>query len=284
MKLPEPLSPEEEKAALIKHDSTAKDLLREHNLRLVLHIARKFENTEVDIEELFSIGTLGLIKGIDTFDINKNIKLATYISRCIENEILLYLRRTKKWSKDVSIDVPIKTSQDGDSITAQDILSDPKDENELYRTEEIEYVSNILSIALNLLSTQKLLIALYTMSEITQLEIAKHMSISQSYVSRLQNRYYTETRKIREYSDEVLKAKYPISQSNELNFIFFLDNRGRFCLSIHSKFLNPFIAFMETHDNEFETADGRIIIRLPNDESSYLFCAQLIQYLSKHIT
>lgn len=292
LNLPEPLSAEDEKDALtrlkVHNDQSAKDLLVEHNLRLVLHIVKGFLNTGVDGDDLFEIGTIGLMKGIDTFHIEKEIKLATYTSRCITNEILMYLC---KFNKDsyymMSIEEPVSTDHDGNELTINEFLSDPKDEEAIYQLEAIEYASAILSISLYSLPTNRLIIILYTLSEmITQREIGERMSLSQSYISRIQKAYRKEAKEIREFSDENLKLKYSLSQSDDLNFVFFIDNRRRFCLSIHSDFLNPFIAFMATHDNEFEIADdtGRIIIRLRFDESSYLFCAELIQYLSENIS
>lgn len=288
MYLPPALSPEEEKEALtrlkVENEPSARVLLIEHNLRLVQHMVNKFSDTSADSEDLFSIGTRGLMKGIDTFDISKGIKLSTYTSRCIQNEILMYLRKLRKYSYDQSIEEPITTDFEGNELTANDILSDPKDEKALYQSEEIKYASIILSISLNFLSTKRLVIALYRLSGMPQGEIGKRISISQSYVSRIVKSYHERSKEIREFSDELLKLEHSHSQSNNLDFIFFLDDFGKFCLSIHPKFLNPFIAFMATHNNEFETADGtgRIIIRLPNDEISYLFCAELVQYISEN--
>lgn len=287
--LPEPLSTEDEEVALKKlkssNDSATKKLLVEHNLRLVQYIVNsKFLDTPVDADDLFIIGSIGLIKGIDTFDISREIKLATYTSRCIENEIRMYLRKMKKLANDVSIEDPIAIDFDGRDITIYDILSKPEDEEALYRCEKIEYTSVILSIFFGSLPTKKLLVVLYTLAEMKQREIGKHLSLSQSYVSRLQKACRKKSKEIREFSNEELSQKYALSQSNKKDFIFFLDNRNRFCLSCHSKFSKPFLEFMKPYNIEFETADntGRMIIGLPIDENSYVFCAELIKYISEH--
>lgn len=290
MYLPKPLSTEEEKEALsrlkVENDQFAKNLLIEHNLRLVQYTASKFSNTQADNDDLFAIGTMGLIKGIDTFDIGKGSKLATYVSRCITNEILMYLRKIRKDEYSLfSIEEPLSTDLDGNKLTLNDILCDLKSEDAFDVSENTEYASLMLSVSLCSLPTKNLIVALYTLTTtLSQKEIGKRMSLSQSYVSKIQKAYRKETKKIRELPDELLKIAYTRSQSNDCNFIFFIDDFRKFCLSIHAKFLNPFIAFWETHSKEFEIADdtGRIIIRLPLDESSYLFCAELVQYISEN--
>jgi len=202
--LPAPLEIEQETEAIRKMidegDEEAKALLIEHNLRLVVYIARKFENTGVGVEDLISIGTIGLIKGINTFKPDKNIKLATYASRCIENEILMYLRRNNKTKLEVSIDEPLNVDWDGNELLLSDILG--TDEDLIYRGIENEVEKKLLSKAMSKLSDRErhiveLRYGLTTKDgeEMTQKEVADLMGISQSYISRLEKRIIGRLRK-----------------------------------------------------------------------------------------
>lgn len=195
--LPPPLNAEEEARAILGLESEngeqARATLIEHNLRLVVYIARKFENTGVGVEDLISIGTIGLIKAINTFNRNKNIKLATYASRCIENEILMYLRRNSKMRMEVSIDEPLNVDWDGNELLLSDILG--TDADIIYRDLENEVERKLLKKALSKLSRREktiieLRFALNHPSgrEMTQKEVADLMGISQSYISRLEKK------------------------------------------------------------------------------------------------
>lgn len=195
--LPAPLGVEEENAAILelgtKKDDVAKKRLIEHNLRLVVYIAKKFDNTGVGVEDLISIGTIGLIKAIQTFNPEKNIKLATYASRCIENEILMYLRRNNKTKLEVSIDEPLNVDWDGNELLLSDILG--TDEDTIYKDMESEVERKLLFRAINCLSTrEKLIIEMrYGLTsddgqEKTQKEVADLLGISQSYISRLEKK------------------------------------------------------------------------------------------------
>ncbi len=192
--LPSPLTPVEEAAAmqrLIDGDDAVKSELIERNLRLVVYIARKFENTGINIEDLISIGTIGLIKAVNTFDPTKKIKLATYASRCIENEILMHLRRTSKLRSEVSFDEPLNTDWDGNELLLSDILG--TDPDQVYRLIEDEVDRDLLRQALHTLSTREqqimvLRFGLTGKSEKTQKQVADIMGISQSYISRLEKR------------------------------------------------------------------------------------------------
>lgn len=195
--LPSPLSEEQEKELIIKlgqkDDSYAKSKLIEHNLRLVVYIARKFENTGINLEDLISIGTIGLIKAINTFCSDKNIKLATYASRCIENEILMYLRRNIKTKNEVSIDEPLNVDWEGNELLLSDILGT---DNDIISAQiEDEADKNILFNAINKLNKREkqivqLRYGLFDNSgkERTQKEVADMLGISQSYISRLEKR------------------------------------------------------------------------------------------------
>lgn len=202
--LPAPLETEEESELLEKMlnegDENARSRLIEHNLRLVVYIAKKFDNTGVGVEDLISIGTIGLIKGINTFKIDKNIKLATYASRCIENEILMYLRRNNKTRLEVSIDEPLNVDWDGNELLLSDILG--TEEDIIYRGIEDEVERKLLKRAIAQLSERERSIVelRYGLNnadgeEMTQKEVADLMGISQSYISRLEKKIIKRLRK-----------------------------------------------------------------------------------------
>ena len=195
--LPPPLEPEEEARAIESledpENREAKSKLIEHNLRLVVYIAKKFDNTGVGVEDLISIGTIGLIKAINTFNRNKNIKLATYASRCIENEILMYLRRNSKTRMEVSIDEPLNVDWDGNELLLSDILG--TEEDVIYRDIETEMERKLLNKAIEKLSRRERTIVELRFGlnnplgeEKTQKEVADMLGISQSYISRLEKK------------------------------------------------------------------------------------------------
>jgi len=192
--LPAPLTREEENALFERIGEEPKAVrakLIEHNLRLVVYIARKFENTGVGIEDLISIGTIGLIKAVNTFDPQKKIKLATYASRCIENEILMFLRRTSRQKMEVSLDEPLNTDWDGNELLLSDVLGTEGDM--VYRSIEETVERQMLASALSRLSMRekeimRLRFGLGGIQEKTQKEVADLMGISQSYISRLEKR------------------------------------------------------------------------------------------------
>lgn len=192
--LPPPLSRPDEVTAITALDSgdgKAKKLLIEHNLRLVVYIARRFENTGVGLEDLISIGTIGLIKAVNTFNSSKNIKLATYASRCIENEILMHLRKISGQKAEVSLDEPLNTDWDGNELLLSDVLGTEGDE--IFRSLEEDADRRVLLGAIESLSDREKTIiimrfGLYGSKEYTQKEVADNMGISQSYISRLEKR------------------------------------------------------------------------------------------------
>lgn len=192
--LPPPLENDEENSLLsrLKNDEeVVRTILIERNLRLVVYIARKFENTGVGVEDLVSIGTIGLIKAVNTFDPDKKIKLATYASRCIENEILMYLRRNNRTKTEISFDEPLNIDWDGNELLLSDILG--TDNDIIYRYLEDEIDKQLLEIALRKLSEREkrimeLRFGLNDGVEKTQKEVADMLGISQSYISRLEKR------------------------------------------------------------------------------------------------
>lgn len=192
--LPPPLSQEKELEYLIKHENGDKDAREElivHNLRLVVYIAKKFENTGIPIEDLISIGTLGLIKAVNTFRISKNIKLATYASRCIENEILMYLRKTNTLKAEVSYFEPLNVDWDGNELLLSDVLGNEPEE--IYKDlEEDDERTRLYRIISSLGEREKMIMTMRFGigggREYTQKEVADTLGISQSYISRLEKR------------------------------------------------------------------------------------------------
>lgn len=195
--LPPPLEAEEEGEMIrnlgTEEEERAKATLIEHNLRLVVYIAKKFDNTGIGVEDLISIGTIGLIKSINTYNPDKNIKLATYASRCIENEILMYLRRNNKTKMEVSIDEPLNVDWDGNELLLSDILG--TEEDVIYKDIEDEVERNVLKKAISKLSERERTIVNLRFGlnredgeEMTQKEVATLLGISQSYISRLEKK------------------------------------------------------------------------------------------------
>ena len=198
--LPPPLKPDEEIFYLenLRKDESIKGILIERNLRLVVYIARKFENTKISIEDLISIGTIGLIKAVNTFDPDKKIKLATYASKCIENEILMYLRKTSKIKNEVSFDEPLNTDWDGNELLLSDILGTEGDIIFKYLEDEVD--KSLLNQAIEKLTNRErniveLRFGLTSGLEKTQKEVADLLGISQSYISRLEKRIIKRLRK-----------------------------------------------------------------------------------------
>lgn len=202
--LPPPLEIKEEEKVIRKlgteQEEQAKKMLIEHNLRLVVYIAKKFDNTGVGVEDLISIGTIGLIKAINTFNPEKKIKLATYASRCIENEILMYLRRNNKTKMEVSIDEPLNVDWDGNELLLSDILG--TEEDTIYRDMENEAEKKLLFRAIAQLSSRERTIVkmrfgigTFDGEEKTQKEVADMLGISQSYISRLEKKIMKRLRR-----------------------------------------------------------------------------------------
>lgn len=199
--LPPPLSRERETELLNRlGEEAARQELIEHNLRLVVYIARRFENTGINIEDLISIGTIGLIKAVGTYRTDKNIKLATYASRCIENEILMYLRRNNKTRLEVSIDEPLNVDWDGNELLLSDILG--TDEDVIYHDIEDEIEKSLLNNAISRLNPRerKIVELRYGLTnedgeEMTQKEVADLLGISQSYISRLEKKIMKRLKK-----------------------------------------------------------------------------------------
>ena len=199
--LPPPLSQKEEEELLERlenNDEEAKKILVERNLRLVVYISKKFENTGIDIEDLISIGTIGLMKAINTFKVSKNIKLATYASRCIENEILMYLRRSNKIKGEISIDEPLKQDGDGNELLLSDILGTDNDITSKNIEDEVD--KKLLRLSMQKLNKREknimeLRFGFITGNEKTQKEVADMLGISQSYISRLEKKIIGKMKK-----------------------------------------------------------------------------------------
>ena len=180
-------------------EEEVRKLLIEHNLRLVVYIARKFNNTGVDIEDLVSIGTIGLIKAVRTFDVNKNIKLATYASRCIENEILMYLRKNNRKKAELSFDDPLNIDWDGNELKLSDIMG--TDADIIYKNIELEIDRELLKTAMKALTKRERTILILRFGLLksgntkTQKDVADILGISQSYISRLEKRIIRKLRR-----------------------------------------------------------------------------------------
>lgn len=199
--LPSPYSPDEEQekiSLLCRGEEKVRQDLIEHNLRLVVYVARKFDNTGVELDDLISVGTIGLIKAINTFNADKNIKLATYASRCIENEILMYLRRTVKLKSEVSFDEPLNTDWEGNELVLSDVMG--TDSDAVYKKIENGVETELLSRALEKLGERereimRLRYGLNGEEEKTQREVADMLGISQSYISRLEKKIIARLKK-----------------------------------------------------------------------------------------
>ncbi len=199
--LPNPLSEDEETAFLLKAqegDADAKNKLIEHNLRLVVYISKKFENTASDLDDLISVGSIGLIKAINTFNSQKNIKLATYASRCIENEILMYLRKVSKQKNELSLDKTLSLDSEGNELVLSDIIG--VDADEAYNSVESQFENQMVYQVLDTLdekekSIMKMRFGLLGEEEKTQKEVAEILNISQSYISRIEKKILTKMKK-----------------------------------------------------------------------------------------
>ncbi len=195
---PEPLSKEKEKEYIekaIKGDQQARNKLIEHNLRLVAHIVKKYDHNKEEVDDLISIGTIGLIKGVDTYSIEKGTRITTYCARCIENEILMFFRGNKKNSKNMSINEPIGYDKDGDEITLLDILKTPNPNYilDIHKKDNIKLITKYFKILTN--REQEIIIKRYGLNnekELTQKEISNQLGISRSYVSRIEKRALTK--------------------------------------------------------------------------------------------
>ncbi len=199
--LPPPLGKAEEQEVFLKlvdKDPEAKQRLIVHNLRLVVYIAKKFESTGIGVEDLISIGTIGLIKAVNTFSPERNIKLATYASRCIENEILMYLRKSSNQKSEISIDEPLNVDWDGNELLLSDILGTEEDTVNTIIEQDVE--KNLMLEAINKLAKRermimKLRFGFYDGEEYTQKEVADKIGISQSYISRLEKKIIKRLKK-----------------------------------------------------------------------------------------
>ena len=200
-KLPPPLDEKEEQKLLerlMDKDKSAKDTLIERNLRLVVYIAKKFENSGVNIEDLISIGTIGLMKAINSYNLEKNIKLATYASRCIENEIIMHLRKNNKIKTEISIDEPINTDSEGNDLSLGDILGTESDS--IFKSIEEDDNKKVLLLAIERLNKREKIIMQLRygfdgVEELTQKEVADKLGISQSYISRIEKKVINNLKK-----------------------------------------------------------------------------------------
>lgn len=214
--LPEPLTENEKKEtlqmlALKESELEARETLVKRNLRLVYHMSKKYQGTAVPMEDLFSIGCIGLIKAANTFDIHKNTKFATYAARCIENEILMYLRNNKKHSSIISLEEILSEDSDGNTFLVKDIVSDTKTQAAFDRLENESFASYVLTLGLNYMKYTEIIVILYRINNMNQREIAKRLDYSQSYISRLLGKAYHHLTKLMENS-------IPLKTENKIIF------------------------------------------------------------------
>ena len=201
-KLPEPLTKDEEVMYVADGSKESKDKLIEHNLRLVVFLAKKYENTGVDLEDLVSIGTIGLIKGVETYKLDKNIKLATYASRCIDNEILMFLRKNKRRRGEISFEDSLSYDAEGNELRLEDILG--TDDDIVTRDLEKETEKKLLYDEIDKLNSRDkeimiLRYGLYNTQELTQKEVAQKLGISQSYISRIEKKVISRLQILNKY-------------------------------------------------------------------------------------
>lgn len=287
--LPRPLSSDDEKRLLkdMKDNQEIKNILIERNLRLVLYIAKNFNVDGISIEDLMSIGTLGLIRAVNTFSIEKNVKFATFASKCIKNEILLFLRKNKKYLEIVdSLEKTIYSDNEGNECCLYDLVQDNSANSKFEKIyEQNDFCSTLFTIILNTFSQRNLLILLYTISGATQQEIANIFSISQSYVSRIQKSNISKVEKI-----ALEKQKFTLQYKK---FIFYLIDDQYFAigffksdfknfLKISSEFLKS-KNFTEDSLNDIiqDNEQDYFLLKMFLEPESFSYIAELIMYMNK---
>lgn len=276
-KLPLPLSSEEE-AQLFKtlKDPKTQETLITRNLRLVVFIAKKFHYTRIPIEDLISIGSIGLMKAVSTFEPKKQIKLATYANRCIENEILMYLKKNKKHIHNIIFfDDPLNNNLDGNQLLVKDILPDNKSEISFHACENRELISSLLNFILNGLSYKETLAILYRLGEKTQEETANIMGMSQSYISRLQKKIIS---KLHHFSENPRTQK-------EKDLIFSIENESFYCIKFSKEIFPNFVKILDENRSfpsgiKYENDDSEsIIAKFPIGDDAFIDMADLIRDL-----
>lgn len=277
--LPEPLSKEEEASILLSLSTSsqleARNTLVERNLRLVAYIAKKFENSEVaTFDDFFSIGCIGLTKAANTFAIEKNVKFATYAARCIENEMLMYLRKNKKHLAVISLDTPLSIDEEGNDLLISHVVSDPSTKEKFEAYENNSFMADFLTSSINSMSYIDICIILYRLEHITQKEIAKRFGWSQSYISRKERKAFDNLKRL---SKDLVKPSNP-------KILFRFDT----CFSI--KFFKKYFIDMDKTWNSFLLTHSfrsiqlvqntKEIIEIRSDsEEIFIFLADFLLYL-----
>ena len=272
---------EEEETILIKDKENPKSAnkLVERNLRLVWYVSKKFQKTGIDIEDLFSIGVIGLVKAIKCFKPDKGIKLATFSSRCIENEILMFIRKNKKFCFNDSLTDPLYTDNDGSELTIEDILPDKKIRTE-EKYENAEMISNTITLALNKMNKRENMVLLLSLSDFGQRKIAEKCKLTQSYVSRILNKVHDKCRSYSKMAvNKNIKYKYVFLCAEEYyDFCVFIDD----CPDLQKVFLNlrSFLCGDElSWYDELNVRNEKdyFIMKLPKTKESFLFIARFIE-------
>lgn len=257
-------------------EKAAREELIVRNLRLVVFIAKKYESTNIPIEELVSIGTIGLIKSIDSYSLDKGTMLATYASRCITNEILMFLRKAKKYSLDVSINEELFKDVDGNVLEIEDILADTKPEfiDEYIRLEE---AMNIISSIINDLTTKQKIILLYFLSGLTQKEIGKNMNFSQSYVSRILN---ASKKKIRKVKSLLVENKmYRIYIIDNMYELYISKDKVKSAKDLANCIKVELQRFKIIKNVEIKELNGYYAIDLPVIDETYIILVGVVKYI-----
>lgn len=282
--LPQVLT-EREEAILIKNRKNPKatEQLIQRNLRLVFFISKKYQNTGIELEELFSIGVVGLIKGIKNFKPEKGVRLNTFAAKCIRNEILMYLRNEKKWSELTSLSESIYTDKNGNNLKVEDLVIDKRIKI-VEELETSEMVSNILTLVLNKMSTKEIIVFLLNLSDKEQKFIAEELNTSQSYISRILGKIYEKNRKYSEMK---------IHKNTDYKFIFLCTEeyyKLQILISSFPKLLKSFdeVKNLLSEDElscykniQVKKEKNYFIMELPKMKESFLFIAKLIKRLEK---
>lgn len=268
--LPPPLSDKELQELLTTNNEQSRNKITLHNLRLVIYIAKKFENTDVPLDELISIGSLGLLKAVNSYKVERKTKFATYATTCIENQILMYLRHDRKWSSFSSLEAPVGIDDTGRELTLADIIADASstEASEVY--ENREAISDKLTDAINSLSDRECFIFLYKLGGKTQRDIESSLGISQSYVSRILGKICTKLKKQNDIKNNTTKEK---------KYIFYIKEEFYYWGFSKKYFSNIFVQldkFSFNFNLDYKYYSNYTIIKLPRCSDAFVAVADII--------
>lgn len=268
LSLPPPLTKQEEKELVRNFTDRSRKILQERNLRLALYIAKKFSNTGCPIEDLFSIGWIGLLKAASTFNCEKNTKFSTYASKCIENEILMFLRHERKWDKVISLSQPLTTDlMNGNELLVEDICEDSKSNLAFESLESREILSQVLTWSFSYFDQRKALVLCYTMSGKTQTEIGKLLNITQSYVSRLQKKIRLKLQSRKDF--DVPKEQQKLIVSFEEDLV---------CLTFSKANFPSIRKVCKNFNFNYEDTTYYTIVQISFDDEMFDLIAEVLKY------